>query len=652
MPGKKFWLLLVILSFITALSVFSPADNAVNASFHTPEELRAFRLHTRAPIGEGEYFLNSFRCSGCHGRDSSGNANINEAGDDINLYDHWQPTMMANAARDPLWRAKVSQEITIDPAHSAALQDKCTSCHAPMGRYNKFFHGGGHYTLAEIDNDTLGMDGVSCAGCHTISETGLGTLFSGNIPYDTTRQIYGPFLFPETGPMELYEGYTPQLGTHMDNSIACSPCHTLYTHTADLSGNLTGATFPEQATYHEWLNSSYPAGEIFCQRCHMPQLEDPIIIANGLGGLTPRAPFNQHTFAGANYFMLNLIKENKASLGISVDDWKFDSTLAATSRSLKLQSLDLNLFLDSLTSDTAFFTVKLRNKAGHKFPSGYPSRRAVVQFVALNTNNDTVFKSGIFGSDFRVNNENNSYEPHHNVINANTQSQIYEMVMGDVNGNYTSVLERAAVMLKDNRIPPDGFTSLASVYDTVAIVGEAVNDNDFNKINTVEGSATDEVHYHVPVSGISGALSAYTKIFYQSVAPKFLDEMFALQTPQIDTFRDMYNNADRNPFLMQQDSLLSIPLITGIAETTDNILLFPTLTTDGRITLSFTGGDEIKNISAINTEGKTVFTLHVSPSLFQGGGQGVVIQLPAISGFYYIMVQTADKTFCRKVLRY
>jgi hypothetical protein len=629
---------------------FQSGQNQVSARFHTEEELRAFNDHTRAPIGEGQYFLNSFRCSGCHGRDSSGNANVNEAGDDVNLYDHWQPTMMANSARDPLWRAKVSQEITTNPAHSSELQDKCTSCHAPMGRYTKFYHEEGHYTMAEIDGDSLAYDGVSCAGCHTIGPNGLGSMFSGNIPYDTTRRAYGPFENPETGPMLLYEGYTPTFSMHMDESRVCSPCHTLYTNTADLNGDLTGTTFPEQVTYHEYLNSSFPEENITCQKCHMPRIEDPIIIANGLSGLTPRTPFNQHTFQGANYFMLNLMKENKEALGITVEDWKYDTTLAATSRSLKEQSINLDLLLDSLTADTAFFTVKLRNKAGHKFPSGYPSRRAVVQFVALNANNDTVFKSGIFGSGSRVNDEDTQYEPHYNVINQTNQTQIYEMVMGDVNNNYTSTLERAAVMLKDNRIPPDGFTASSSVYDTVAIVGTG-NDTDFNFENSTEGSGTDEVHYHVPVAGFSGNISAYARMYYQTIHPKFLDEMFDLNTPQINTFRGMYQAADKAPFLMQHDSLLNVQLITGIEEQQAELMVYPSLTFDGRV--SIISPTPISNITVYNTEGKLVLASDVSPSFLQGGGQGVVrvVQLPPTSGIYFIVVQTANKTFHRKVIR-
>ena len=36
-----------------------------------------------------------------------------------------------------------------------------------------------------------------------------------------------------------------------------------------------------------------------------------------------------------------------------------------------------------------------------------------------------------------------TYEPHHDVITQGDQVQIYEMVMGDVNGDVTTVLERA-----------------------------------------------------------------------------------------------------------------------------------------------------------------------------------------------------------------
>ena len=93
------------------------------------------------------------------------------------------------------------------------------------------------------------------------------------------------------------------------------------------------------------------------------------------------------------------------------------------------------------------------------------------------------------------------FEPHYNTINQPAQIQIYEMILGDENSDLTTVIERADHSLKDNRIPPEGFVTTFSSYDTIKIVGDALNDPDFNKNGNNEGSGRDEVHYHIPLSG-------------------------------------------------------------------------------------------------------------------------------------------------------
>jgi uncharacterized membrane protein len=95
-------------------------------------------------------------CVGCHGRDESGYASVDLAGNDVNVVDDWSATMMANSAKDPFWRAKVSHEILIYPMHSAAIQDKCTSCHAPNGRYTAHYRGHGPYSIADMLADSIG----------------------------------------------------------------------------------------------------------------------------------------------------------------------------------------------------------------------------------------------------------------------------------------------------------------------------------------------------------------------------------------------------------------------------------------------------------------------------------------------------------------
>jgi hypothetical protein len=574
---------------------------------------------------------------------------VNEDLVDVNLYDRWSASMMGMSARDPFWRAKVSEEKLVNPAHGLDLEDKCTSCHAPMGHYNAHFNGASHYTIADFDNDSLGIDGVSCAGCHTIGEAGLGTTFSGEILFDTTRKIYGPFVGPMVGPMQLYTGYTPVYSPHISDSKLCASCHTLITNTADLNGNLTGGKYVEQATYHEYKNSIYSQNNTSCQNCHMARISDPIMIANGYLSLTPRTPFNQHSFAGANSFMLKLMKANKNALGLDLPDYKFDTTLIATDRMLKEKSVDLTLHFDSVANDSAYFRVKLVNKAGHKFPSGYPSRRAVLQFVIKDSSNDTIFKSGIFHSDFSVAGEQPAFEPHHNIINQSGVSQIYEIVMGDVNGNYTSVLERGAFSLKDNRLTPTGFSTQHPSYDTVQISADALADPDFNKISGIEGSGTDEVHFHVPVAGINGSINATAKIIYQTLPPKFVQEMFSLSSAPIDDFKNMFNAADKTPVVANADSLMNLQLITYTASQLnqrDDVRVFPTLTVDGRVSVNAYGKIEIKQIDVFDANGK-----YVTGKISSQNGKSETLNLTGDEGIYFIRIKTNKKEFYKKVIK-
>ncbi|MCZ2248703.1 MAG: T9SS type A sorting domain-containing protein [Bacteroidia bacterium] len=648
MKFQRITVLTLIVSAVFIMSMLASLTNKATSNYHTKEEIASFQLHT-GPIGPGEYFLPSSRCQGCHGFDSLGMANINEDLVDVNLFDRWEPSMMANAARDPFWRAKVSHEKLINPPHALALENKCVTCHAPMGHYNAVYKGIANYTIADLDNDSLGIDGVSCAGCHTIGPN-TGTVFSGQIPYDTTRNIYGPFQNPMMGPMQLYTGYTPMYGEHMEKSEACASCHTLFTQSADLNGNLTGGEFIEQATFHEHKNSYYYQNNITCQNCHMARITDPIMIANGYLSLTPRTPFNQHSFAGANLFMVKLMKQHKNSLNISTPDFKYDTAITAIEMMLKERSVNLTLHFDSIVNDSAYFRVKLLNKAGHKFPSGYPSRRAILQFVVKDNNNDTVFKSGILHSDFSVAGESNtSFEPHRHIINQSGVNQIYELVMGDVNSQLTTILERAAIVLKDNRLVPLGFSTQHYAYDTAKISLDALNDPDFNKINGVEGSGTDEIHFHVPINGINSPINVSAKIIYQTLPPKFVSDMFSYSSAPIDTFRNMYNNADKTPVVASADSLLNLQLVTyngAIENIKDEVKVFPTITNDGKISINAYGKLELKQIDIYNSEGKLVYNRNI-----QGSNKNETIWIKESPGIYFVKVVTNKKNFFFKTVK-
>ena len=632
---------------IVILIRFAQIGNTKSA-YHSPEEISFFQTHFRPPLDSGEYFSLPQNCRGCHGFDTLGLANVDASGMDVNLYDDWETSMMGMSGIDPLWKAKVSHEILVNPSHANELQTLCTSCHAPLGHYDAFYKGQPHYTLADLANDSLGQSGVSCHSCHGIADSStLGQLFTGQIPYDTNRMIYGPFPQPMAGPMQLYVGLTPAEGLHLSESKACSPCHTLITETADLSGNATGNFFVEQATYHEFLNSAYPANGQSCQSCHMPEIEDPVKIANGYTAIPGRTPYNLHSFAGANQFMVQLIKDNKSRLGINAPDKNFDSTLAAITRLLKENTLDIETAFDSIgtMADTASFQVKLTNKAGHKFPSGYPARRAVLQFIVLKSNGDTLFKSGLFDNNFEVIPTPNPYNPHYDTINSSQQTQIYEMVMGDINGDKTTVLERGYSHLKDNRIPPLGFTDLHPAYDTCKIYGQALNDPDFNLNAGTQGSGRDIVHYRVPLQGYSGQLKVIARMYYQAVPPGWLSEMRTFSSAEIDTFLNMFDQADRSPFLVGSDSLLVQVATTELNENPDDapFLVGPSPNRDGILFLR--NIPEGANLQLFSSAGKAI-----PVNIMTNAGRSVM-RLPDTAGIYYLVASTGQQKLIRKIIR-
>lgn len=662
---KTFLLILAIPAAIAVLTYF-PIQNKKKA-FHSDQELAFFKQHgdllnfagqgttggpghELLPIDSNILFPTAKTCGGCHGFDQGMHASITTSGVDVNVYDDWRSTMMANSSKDPFWRAKVTHEMLVNPAHSIALQDKCTSCHAPAGHYQaKLKAHQAFYLLNDVYTDTLGLDGVTCQVCHAQSPKLLGVLHSGALNFDTARirVAYGPYEFAFAPPMHNFVGITPVYGPHIGDAGLCAGCHTLITSSVDENGVLTGKTFVEQATYHEWLNSRYDKehDNITCQGCHIPQLMDEIIISANYQFLTPKFPYGLHELAGANIPMLKLLKENRDKLHITAKPEHFDSTIAATLRMLQHKSLDVTLQPGILNGDSVTFNLRLQNKAGHKFPSGYPSRRAWVEFVVQDQAGNTVFHSGKMNPDYTIQDENPGQEPHYNLIDAPDKVQIYELVPGDLNGNFTNVLERGYVGLKDNRLTPKGFKMNDPVYDTTEIIGAALTDPDFNRNpDGSEGSGADIVHYQIPTNGYTGYLHVTARVWYQSLPPKWMDPMFEYSSPEIDSFKQMYLNADRAPILVSEVALDSVYVTTVGAHNPANqataMRIAPNPTGNGKIQIRFTQDVRIKKVKVWNSAGILVWDEARAD-----------LMLPPARGVYFIRVETDKGVFQDKILR-
>ena len=486
------------------------------------------------------HFSGSGNCLMCHN-------NLTDAqGKDVSIETDWSSTMMANSARDPLWRAKVRSELNRNPQLADVISDKCTRCHAPMANFEAKTSGepmqildGGVLDASHNRHDSA-LNGVSCTLCHQIQDSpNLGTLsgFTGKYEIGSNKLIYGPYtdLFPN--PMVMNTGYTPTYSAHVKESKLCASCHNLKTPYVDSFGNVLSTTpeseFPEQMPYSEWEHSSYATSNPqSCQQCHMSRA-DGVAISNRPMWLQTRDNFAVHDLVGANRLMLNILNDNKTQLGVLSNN--FPETIAKTEAMLQ-SAATVTPVSQSLADDTLDFTLRVNSNTGHKLPSAYPSRRVILHVTVKDASGNVVFESGKVNADGSVtgvdaDTDPAAFEPHHDLITAPDQVQVYEAIMGDDMNQVTYTLLRGMTYLKDNRILPQGFDKATAPSD-IRVAGNALTDDNF-----IGGS--DEVSYRIPgLSGIGYQVTA--ELIHQPLAYGFAQDLFNDSGAEIQDFRTMF----------------------------------------------------------------------------------------------------------------
>ena len=497
-----------------------------------------------------EHFSGSSNCTMCHN-----NLSDNQA-QDVSIETDWSATMMANAARDPFWKAKVRAELNRNPHLADLINDKCSRCHAPMANFEaKKKHE--VITILENDNGFLSanhprhdeaMNGVSCTLCHQIQDSPkLGTLasFTGKYEIGSNKQIYGPFdnLFPR--PMVMRTGYTPMFSLHIKESEVCATCHNLKTPYVDEFGTVLSTTpeseFPEQMPYSEWLHSDYTETDS-CQDCHMARANG-VAISRMPMWLQERNGFAIHEFVGANKLVLNMLNDNKQQLGVTSNN--FSDTLAATDAILK-SAANIKLVTKRINREQLDFTLQINSKTGHKLPSAYPSRRVILHVTVTDANNRLVFESGKVNADGSVqgvdaDSDPLAFEPHYDLITSPNQVQVYEAIMGDNNDQVTYTLLRGMQYLKDNRLLPLGFNK-ATASDDVAVAGGAFQDSNFS-------GGSDRISYRI--SGFpAGSYKVRAELVYQTIAFGFARDLFEDDSAEVNDFKKMYNESNHKSTIL------------------------------------------------------------------------------------------------------
>ncbi len=212
--------------------------------------------------------------------------------------------------------------------------------------------------------------------------------------------------------------------------------------------------------YQEWRHSAFAAEQRSCQSCHMPPAGGPVRVASVLGESRDR--LSRHTFVGGNAFMLRLMNRFRSELGMVATSSELEATARATVRQLERDTATLAIEGATLIDGVLTVDAAVRNLTGHKFPTGYPSRRAWLHLVARDANGNTLFESGRVDATGRIDGNGNdadpgSFESHYDEITSADQVQVYESIMGTPSGAPTTGLLQATRYLKDNRLLPRGF---------------------------------------------------------------------------------------------------------------------------------------------------------------------------------------------------
>ena len=533
-----------------------------------------------ASWGQQGAFTNAAKCAeACH-KSGGTTTTMTFNGEDISPGTQWQHSVMAQAFNDPYWQAAVEDEVESFPHLTGFIEDTCTTCHAPMGRThahqtNTGLDIDGYYRFDTARTEDLSREGVSCTLCHQIANLDLGTenSFSGKftIPDSSDanyKRIYGQYAGPVGSNMNMQTGYTPTEGPHITGSALCASCHTLYTPALDPdTGAPSGISFLEQGVYLEWQNSVYADGqaqEAQCQDCHMPEPDTGYQTAISLlPGNAPdtRSPYGQHTLVGGNAHLLEILRDYRAELGIagSTSASGFDEQIALTKNFLG-GAATVSVSNTQQVGTKLEFNVEVTNNAGHKLPSSYPSRRMWLHVTVKDNGDNVIFESGAPDSRGYISTDNSRlkadcmsldkldgfdsslcYEPHRDVITDPSQVAIYETVLGDVNGTITHTLLRGAQYLKDNRIPPAGFTNgRATTIELQTVPSGVAGDNDFNCMNIAEGCGADTVRYQVDTTGRTDPYTVEARLLYQATQPGFVDGMHT-DGDRVNRFKVMYD---------------------------------------------------------------------------------------------------------------
>jgi hypothetical protein len=256
---------------------------------------------------------------------------------------------------------------------------------------------------------------------------------------------------------------------------------------------------PMERTYSEWLMSEFPSrGDSgTCQSCHMKEVPGYICVYT----TSPlRQDVPRHDLTGGNTFVPTILPEfwdglDTTALADGVERARATLGRAAT---LALEA--------ARSGDSVSARVRVTNETGHKLPTGYPDgRRIWIEITATSTSGDTVFRSGAYDADSARLVEDPQLTVYEAVFALRPAAAgLYGLAPGP---SFHFALNDTLV--KDNRIPPRGFTNAGFASRLAAPVGASYAD----------GQYWDEVVYRLP----GEAVNVTARLRYQTISREYIE---------------------------------------------------------------------------------------------------------------------------------
>lgn len=235
------------------------------------------------------------------------------------IYDNWKNSMHSMSVTDPVFEASFYKAFRLVKGKATGY---CLKCHAPIGSVE-----------ADYDlNDEVVREGVTCDFCHSIKAVDLNSKDKFTMGDDDTKM--GPL---KDAKSQFHKSQYSPLHTQ---SELCGGCH-----------NLTNENGVEvMGTYTEWKASDYSKKGVQCQNCHMPLLENSTTVNNQVD--SPARKANSHLLEGGH-------SEAQLKKAVSV---KVSEVVR------KADGMDVKVNITN-------------SGAGHKIPTGAPSRRLALNVV-------------------------------------------------------------------------------------------------------------------------------------------------------------------------------------------------------------------------------------------------------------------------------